>query len=161
MSKTVLVSFGGRWFWAYDVSLGILLPEAVEVAGETPPAGQRPLWIDAVLDDLRIQAQVGASFAFPIDAEDWNDQQRRYARSIIAEAGRRLRGYGIITAAQAADRYVIDGEPYFLRGHEQIDGAVVADLAEAIECLIQDQLPSVPSADRHWFFGVAGGPRTL
>jgi hypothetical protein len=36
-------------------------------------------------------------------------------------------------------------------------GAVVADLAEAIERLIQDELPPVPATDQHWFFGVKGG----
>jgi hypothetical protein len=160
VSKTVSVEFGGRWFWAYDVSLGILLLEAIHVARETPP-GQRPPRTDAVLDDLRTHVQVGSSFAFPLDADKWDDRQRDFVRSIIAEAGRRLRGYGIVTLAQAAHRYVIDGEPYFLRGHEQVNGEVVADLAEAIECLIQDQLPPVPVTDRHWFFGVEGGPRTL
>ncbi|MGI5226573.1 hypothetical protein [Actinoallomurus sp. CA-142502] len=114
-----------------------------------------------MLDDLRTHVQVGSSFAFPLDADEWDDGQRDFVRSIIAEAGRRLRGYGIVTSAQAAQRYVIDGEPYFLRGHEHVNGEVVADLAEAIEDLIQDQLPPVPVTDRHWFFGVEGGPRTL
>lgn len=160
MSKTVAVEFGGRWFWAYDVSLGVLLLEAIHVAMETPRE-QRPPRSDAVLEDLRTHVQVGSSFTFMLDADEWDDQQRRYARSIIAGAGRKLRGYKTITSAEAAHRYVIDGRPYFLRGHEQIDGEVVADLAEAIECLIQDQLPPVPATDRHWFFGVEGGPRTL
>jgi len=160
VSKTVAVEFGGRWFWAYDVSLGILLLEAIHVAREAPPE-QRPPGTDAVLDDLRIHVLVGASFTFPLDTDKWDDQQRDYVRSIIAEAGRRLRGYGTITSAQASHRYVIDGEPLFLRGHEQVDGEVIADLAEAIECLIQDQLPPVPGSDRHWFFGVDDGPRTL
>jgi hypothetical protein len=160
MNKTVPVSFGGRWFWAYDVSLGVLLLEAIHVAVETPPE-QRPPRADAVLEDLRTHIQVGASFAFLLDTDKWDDRQRGYVRSIIAEAGRRLRGYGVITSVEAAHRYAVDGEPYFLRGQEQIDGDVVADLAEAIEGLIKDELPPVPVTDRHWFFGVEGGPRTL
>lgn len=160
MSKTVSVEFGGRWFWAYDVSLGVLLLEAIHVAAGAP-SGQRPPWADAVLEDLRTHVRVGASFALRLDADGWDDQQRGYVRSIIAQAGRRLRARGTITSAQAAHRYVIDGAPYFLRGQQQIDGAVVADLADAIERLIQDDLPSVPVTDRHWFFGVDGGPRTL
>ncbi|GIJ24900.1 hypothetical protein Vqi01_00620 [Micromonospora qiuiae] len=39
--------------------------------------------------------------------------------------------------------------------------ANTADLAESIECLIQDRLPPVPVPDRHWFFGMEGGPRML
>jgi hypothetical protein len=160
MSKTVPVRFGGRGFWAYDVSLGILLLEAIHVAVQRPPE-QRPPWAEAVLEDLRTHIRVGASFVFSLDADGWNDQQRSYVRSITAEAGRRLRDRGTITAAEAAHRYVINGAPYFLRGQEQIDGAVVADLAEAIERLILDELPPVPVTDRRWFFGVDGGPRTL
>ncbi|MEO3746589.1 hypothetical protein [Plantactinospora sp. B5E13] len=160
MSKTVSVDFGGRWFWAYDVSVGILLLEAIQVATETPP-GQRPPNVDAVLADLRTQVQVGASFAFPLDPDEWDSRQRAFARAIIAEAGRRLRGYRTITSTEAAERYVIDGEPYFVRGHKRIDCEVVADLAEAIEALIEDRLPPVPVPGRHWFFGVPDGPRTL
>jgi hypothetical protein len=160
MSKTVSVGFGGRWFWAYDVSLGILLLEAIGIALRVPPA-QRPPRAEAVLEDMRTHVRVGASFAFPLDADDWDEQQRSYARSIIAQAGRRLRERGTITSTEAARRYVIDGAPFFLRGHEQIDGAVVADLADAIERLIQDELPPVPVTDRHWFFGVDGGPTML
>ncbi|MDW5328333.1 hypothetical protein [Plantactinospora sp. KLBMP9567] len=137
-----------------------MLLEAIQVAGETPP-GQRSPWTDPVLEELRTHVQVGASFAFLLDAGNWDNEQQDYVRAIIAEAGRRLRGYGVVTSVQAAHRYVIEGEPLFLRGHEQINGEVVADLAEAIECLIQDQLPPVPVTDRHWFFGLEGGPRTL
>lgn len=158
VSRTVPVGFGGRWFWAYDVSLAILLLEATLVHGELAP-GQRPPRADAAVEDLRIQVRVGSNQFFALDSEGWDTEQRDHVRSIVATAGRRLRGCGVVTAAEAAQRYLIDGEPYFLRGHEQIAGEVVADLAEAIESLIQDQLPAVPSTDQHWFYGVAGGPR--
>jgi hypothetical protein len=157
MSKTVAVEFAGRWFWAYDVSLGVLLLESIHVALETP-AQQRPPRTDTVLEDLRTHVLLGANHGFVLDDAEWDDLQQDYVRSIIAEAGRRLRVLGLITSAQASHRYVIGGEPYFLRGDDQIDGHVVADLADAIERLIQDE-PPVPGTDRHWFFGVAGGPR--
>lgn len=160
MSTTVSVGFGGRWFWAHDVSLGILLLEAI-LAHEERASGQRPPRADVVAEDLRTHVRLGSSRFFALDPDEWDTAQRDYVRSIIAEAGRRLRGYGIVTSAEAAQRYLIDGEPYFLRGHEQIDGEVVADLAEAIESVIRDQLPAVPSTDRHWFYGIAGGPRVL
>src|SRR4051794_13253921 len=57
MSKTVSVTFDGRWLWAYDVSLAILLLEAAHVGLETP-VEQRPPRTDAVLEDLRIQVRV-------------------------------------------------------------------------------------------------------
>lgn len=152
------VGFGGRWFWAYDVSLGILLLEATLVHGELTP-GQRPSGTDVAAEDLRTQVRVGSGHFFALDADGWDTVQRNHVRSIVAAAGRRLRGSGIVTAADAAQRYLIDGEPYLRRGHEQVAGEVVAELAEAIESLIQDSLPAVPSTDQHWFYGVAGGPR--
>lgn len=160
MSKTVLVGFGGRWFWAYDVSLGILLLEATLVHGERAPE-QRPLRAEMAVEDLRTHVRLGSSRPFALDPDEWDTEQRDYVRSIITEAGRRLRGYGVVTSTEAAQHYLIDGEPCFMRGQEQIDGEVVADLAEAMESLIQDQLPAVPSGDRHWFYGVAGGPLVL
>ncbi|GAA1858099.1 hypothetical protein [Asanoa iriomotensis] len=156
MSKTVSVEYGGRWFWAYDVSLGVLLLEAIHVAAEPGPS-----WVEDVVATLRIQVELGANTVFLLDEKEWDGRQRAYVRAIIAEAGRRFRRAGNISAADAARRYVLDGEPFFLRGQEQIDGAVVADLADAIERLILDQLPPVPAPGRHWFFGVEDGPRTL
>ena len=113
MSKTVPVEFGGRWFWAYDVSLGILLLGALHVAAAMPP-GQRPARAEAVLEDLRTHIRVGASFAFLLDNDGWSEPQRKFVRSIIAEAGRRLRERGIIPSADASQLYTIDGKPYFL-----------------------------------------------
>jgi hypothetical protein len=160
MSKTVSVGFDGRWLWAYDVSLAILLLEAIHVALETPAEHRRPR-TDAVLEGMRIQVRVGADAVFVLDNENWDDQQRSFVHLIIARAGQRLRERPVITAAEAADRYTIDGEPHFLRGHEQINGGVVADLADAIERLVSDELPPVPDRDRRWYFGVEGGPRLL
>ncbi len=54
MSKTVPVSFAGRWFWAYDVSLGILLLKAIEAASEPPT--------DPLLAPLRAQIDLIAGF---------------------------------------------------------------------------------------------------
>lgn len=56
LSKTVPVEFGGRWFWAYDVSFGILLLEAIHVAVQMPPE-QRPARADAVLEGLRTTSE--------------------------------------------------------------------------------------------------------
>ena len=147
-------------FWAYDVSLGILLLEAIHVAVESPPE-LRPSWTDAVLEDLRTQVRLGANSAFLLDDDERDGQQRGYVCSIIAEAGRRLRDDGAITSSAAARRYMLDGEPYFLRGHDSIDGGVVAELSLAIEGLIRDDLPPVPFNGRHWLFGAEGGARPL
>jgi hypothetical protein len=156
MSKTVPVEYSDRFFWAYDVSFGILLLEAIYVAAETP----QPEEASVVLDDLRANAEIGASFAFVLDNETWSESQRDFVHRIIAEAGRRLRERGIMTRAEAEARYVAGHEPFALRFEKHIDGAVVADLADAMNRLIHNDLPPVPTAGHHWYFGVEGGPLT-
>jgi hypothetical protein len=68
----VPVRFGGRLFWACDVSLGILLLEAIHVAVQVPPE-QRPPWVEVVLEGLRTHIRVGASYAFSLDADGWDE----------------------------------------------------------------------------------------
>lgn len=160
MTRTVPVEFGDRWFWAYDVSLGVLLLEAIRLAAETPPE-RRPAGADAVLDDFRAQVELGGNLAFVLDQATWDRQQRRYAQELIEEAGRRLRERGTITRAEASRRYLVGGEPYHLRHQERIDGNLVADLAEAIGRLVHGELQPPAESGRHWFFGAEGGPRTL
>ncbi|MEJ3746642.1 hypothetical protein WEI85_25545 [Actinomycetes bacterium KLBMP 9797] len=41
-----------------------------------------------MLEDLRTHIRGGASFALLLDTDSWDDQQRGYVRSIIAQAGR-------------------------------------------------------------------------
>ncbi|MCO8270219.1 hypothetical protein M1L60_06380 [Actinoplanes sp. TRM 88003] len=157
MSKTVSVDFGDQFIWAYDVSFGILLLEAIDVAGGM----SQPEGAEVVLEGLRANAQVGASWAFALDDDRWSPPQRDLVHRIIAEAGRRLRKRGIMTRTEAETRYVTGNEPFALRFEEHIDGAVIADLAEAMNHLIHNDLPPAPNAGHHWFYGVEGGPLTI
>lgn len=158
VTKTVPVEYGDddRFTWAYDVSFGILLLEAISVAAERP----RPEGTAEVLDDLHAHAVVGGSAAFVLDDHRWSESQQNFVHEIIAEAGRRLRLRGRMTRAEAETRYVTGNEPFALRLEEYVDGAVVADLADAMDRLIHDDLPPVPTVGHHWFYGVEGGPRT-
>lgn len=156
MSKTVPVEYGDRFLWAYDVSFGILIFEALSVAAETPqPEGARE-----VLAKLRANAEMGANHSFALDHHSWSEPQRLFVHRIIAEAGRRLRERGVMTRAEAEARYVVGSDRFSLRFEQTVDGAVVADLADAMDLLIRDELPPVPTAGQHWYYGVEGGPRT-
>ena len=157
MSKTVSVGYGDQFFWAYDVSFGILILEAIDVAAGMP----QPESAGEVLEGLRAHAQVGASWAFALDDDRWSQPQREFVHRIIAEAGRRLRERGIMTRTEAEAGYVAGNEPFALRFEEYVDGAVVADLAEAMNRLIHDDLPPVPDVGHHWFYGLEGGPLTI
>lgn len=156
MSKTVSVDFGDRWFWAYDVSLGLLLLEAIEVGSQNSPQQ-----LAKVVSDLEAPIELGANTIFQLDNDHWDQEQRAYVASLVAEAGQRMRARGVIPAAEANRRYRLGDQPFHLRMADQIDGAVIADLADAIALLIRDELPPEPDADHHWFYGIPDGPRLL
>lgn len=157
MSSTVPVDYADRWFWAYDVSLSILLVEALHAAHERSATQdlRRP---DDLLERLRGHAVLGANLAFSLDGH--GDDERHYLLSLIMEAVERLRTYGTITAAQAARQFVLDGRPVFLRGDTHVDTNVVADLGQAMIDLVERTLPPAPTGTV-WFLGVEGGPRTI
>jgi hypothetical protein len=127
----------------------------------TPPQlDEWPPWLDDVLDTLRTHTLLGANVAFPLDGE-WDQVQQQHVLSAIAAAGEALRKCRTITAAEAADRYVVEGEPLFLRGADVIDATAVADLAKAIARLVRGGLTPPPPPAQRWLFGIEGGPRTL
>ncbi len=121
----------------------------------------RPEGAGELLEKLRAHAQVGASWAFLLDNDRWSPPQRDFVHRIIAEAGRRLRERGVMTRAEAETRYVVAGEPFALRFEQHVDGAVIADLADAMDRLVHDDLPPLPEAGHQWFYGVEGGPLTI
>lgn len=153
MSKTVPVSFEGRWFWAYDVSLGILLLEAIDVATEPPT--------DPLLAPLWAQIEVGAAYEFALDDPAWTITQRSRIIELLTEAASRLRARGTITAEAANQRYRLNGKPFHLRMARVVDGTVIAALADNIILLLRDDLPPSPDPSRHWFFGAGPEPTLL
>jgi hypothetical protein len=63
VSKTVAVEFRGRSFWAFDVSLSILLRETVVIGARTADGA----WLDPVLAELRRAAILGANGVLDLD----------------------------------------------------------------------------------------------
>jgi hypothetical protein len=157
MSKTVPVEFQDRWFWAYDVSLTVLLMESVLVARETRVVDQ-PSWLDEVIERLQVHALLGANQAVLLDG--WDTEQRGRLLGWIAEAAQRLRDRAWISAADARMRYRIPGESLELRGEGPIDTAAVADLGEAIINLVRGDLSAAPLGGT-WFLGLPEGPQVI
>ncbi|SRR6266496_2291937 len=157
MSKTTPVEFRGRGFWAFDVSLSILLAELIDIAEALEPE-QRPPWLADVLPQLRIHAVVG-DFLFDLDF-DLEDEPLDEFIALIAEASRRLRQRRTVTAAEAAEWRVLDDETVLWRSADAVDTAPIAELGEAIIQLLQGTLPP-PPAGTWWSFGFSGGPGTV
>jgi hypothetical protein len=157
VSKTGTVEFGGRGFWAYDVSLSIMLVETIRV-GEELPSGQRPSWLSDALDQLRVLAVV-SDLGFVIDM-NWPTDGVDLLITLIAEANRRLAARGTITAVEVATWNVLDGDTIDLRGAQVVDLAPVVELGQAMIQLVQGTLPPAPGGT-WWLYGFAAGPRMV
>jgi hypothetical protein len=158
MSKTTPVTFRGRGFWAFDVSLSILLAELIDLAEGLGP-DQRPPWLAGALPTLRVHAIVGADFQFSPDL-GLEDGQLDGLVALFAEASRRLRLRRTVTAAEAAQWRVLDDQTVLWRPAAAVETAPIAELGEAIIRLLRGTLPPAPPGT-WWCFGLSGGPQTV
>jgi hypothetical protein len=159
MSKTTPVQFRGRSFWAFDVSLSILLAELIDIAEALGPE-RRPPWLAGALPTLRLHAAVG-DLLFSPDL-GLQDGQLDELIALIAEATRRLRQRRTVTvtAAEAAEWIVLDDQTVLWRPADAVDTEPIAELGEAVMQLLQGTLPS-PPLGTWWYFGLSGGPQTV
>jgi hypothetical protein len=157
VSKTRTVTIGGRGFWAYDVSVSLLLAETIRVGMELSH-DQQPSWLPEALDKLRTLVIV-TDFGVAID-DDWPSQGVDLLVQLINEANRRLAARGSITAAEVAEWKAVGADQVHLRGAEVVDLSPVVELGQATVQLIHGTLPP-PPAGTWWFYGNEGGPRTI
>lgn len=139
--------------WAYDVAVGVLLAEAVQVAGETAEA-RRPDWWGEVVQGLRVNAVVGSTFAILLD--EFTPEQRTALLGWIDEACTRLTSRGGVTAAEALEWDVLDGETVDLRGAEHVAAEPLVELGRAMAELVDGTLPPAPEGC-HWYYGQPSG----
>ncbi|MGN9908600.1 hypothetical protein ACTMTJ_13740 [Phytohabitans sp. LJ34] len=159
MSRTTTVRLDDdHWFWAYDVSLAILAVEVLDVL-KAGAAKDEP-WLDEFRYHLTLPVLVQGTYGLDIPS-GLTDGQRAQLVELFAEAERRLRARRQITAAEAAERYVVDQTPVFLRAAPVVDTSPVADLADAVIHLIRGDLPPPPPGHQRWFYGTDDGPRGI
>lgn len=123
VSKTVPVEFRGRWFWAFDVSLSILLRETVVIGARTTEGG----WLGPVLAKLRGAAIVGANSALDLDL-GLTDEQRQVVVRLMEQAGERLSQREFITAAEAAQLEIEPGIAVIWRSADAVPTQPIVDL---------------------------------
>ena len=157
MSRTTPVCFGEEMFWAYDVALGVLFAEAIHVAEESL-GGPQPSWRSELIQEMRVNAVVGSSFAVLLD--EFDADQRAGLLTWVQEACSRLTARGGVSSAEVADWDVLDGETIHLRGASHVAAGPLAELGEAIEQLLAGALPPAPDG-QHWFFGPPSGRSSL
>ena len=150
MSKTVPAGYHGFEFWMYDVCASILFAQMADVIAETPRK-QRPEWLTALKQQLRVHALLGADQYVALG--EWCDGHEEGFLAVLAEAARRLAARGRITAQEAAAWAVCDGQTIIWRGpREAEDTAPAVALAEALDAIVHGQYPQPPTGYR-WYFG--------
>lgn len=155
MSKLVSVEFVGNGFWAYDVSLSILLAEMIGVAEET---SELPRWLVGVLGKLRVHAVVPDLL---LDLDFGLDEAQLDAfLTLLNDAKGRLLRRKIVTAGEAAEWRVLEDHKVLWRGADKVATAPIAELGEAMIQLIRGTIQVAPSGT-WWCFGVEDGPRTI
>ncbi|MFI7160474.1 MULTISPECIES: hypothetical protein [Micromonospora] len=158
MSKTVAVILDDdHWLWTYDINLTILAVEVLHVADAAELAGEP--WWDALRRDLGMAVNARGSLGLEVPA-GLTGRQRKRLLELFARAAQRLRARPHITAADAAEHYVVEQQAVFLHGASSVDTSAVADLAVAVFNLIRGDLPPPPPGTTAWFYG-DGPPRGL
>jgi hypothetical protein len=149
VSKTVPGGYHGFEFWVYDVSASILFAQMADVIAETPKR-QRPEWLSALKQELRVHAILGADQYVPLG--EWCDGHEEEFLAVLAEAAWRLAARGRITAEEAAAWLVCDGRPIIWRGAEAEETAPAVALAGILDEIVHGTYPEPPTGYR-WYFG--------
>ena len=143
------VGYHGFEFWVYDVSASILFAQMADVIAETPKR-QRPEWLSALKQELRVHAILGADQYVPLGK--WCDEHEEEFLAVLAEAARRLAARGRITAEEAAAWVVCDGQPIIWRGAEAEETVPAVALARILDEIVRGKYPEPPTGYR-WYFG--------
>jgi hypothetical protein len=144
VSKTVAVEFRGRCFWAFDVSLSILLRETVVLGARTTDGD----WLGPVLAELRHAAIGGSTRGLDLDL-GVTDEQRQVVVRLIEQAGERLSQREFITASEAAQLEIEPGVTVSWRPADAIPTEPIVDLSKALSALVRGTLPHAPAG--HWW----------
>jgi hypothetical protein len=141
VSKTVAVEFRGRAFWAFDVSLSILLRETVVLGARTTDGD----WLDPVLAELRHAAIGGSTRGLDLDL-GVTDEQRQVVVRLIEQAGERLSQREFITAPEAAQLEIEPGVTVRWRPADAIPTEPILDLSRLSRRSSEGPCPTRPPA---------------
>lgn len=125
MTRTQLVEYANRGFWAYDVALGIFLKRLIDSA-EASDQAKTP-WLSSAISSWRIVACI-SDFGLTLDA-DWSAAQRQTFIALAEDACSRLAGRASIPAEEIVAWPLLEDLHIFPRGAREVLTAPVVELA--------------------------------
>lgn len=160
MSRSTTVTYGDDFFWAYDVSLCVLVGQAVIVLDESYGGRERG-WLAALRRAL-CRAVAVPDLGLRLD-RDWGRGDRlETLTGLLREAARRLAARDRIGVADVAAWRPYLGVAISLRGATTVPVGPIIELADAIVDLVRGVLTPPPGGElRDWFYGVEPGRRVL
>jgi len=153
VSQKQAVILGDRWFWAYDVSLGVFLKHLVEVA-ERRLEGRVEPWLGQAVGDWRtaaVVADVGLTLAV-----DWSPVQKRVVAELVDAACALVEKRGVFPAFEIRKWTILDGLHPSIRSADDVPAAPVVEVGRAIGALLTGRELTSPS--EHEFIYGAGAP---
>jgi len=157
VSKTMLVEFRGKGFWAYDVVGAILLKHLVDVAQQVAQLPQKS-WLQDVITQWQINACV-TDFGFYLN-DNWSDAQIHLIQNLLSEAQAQLSQRDYFTGAEIQAWQLVDGLQICARGHDLIPTKPVIRLGQGISSLLQNQMEEPPSGT-WWVYGLGENKETI
>jgi hypothetical protein len=157
VSKTMLVEFRGKGFWAYDVVGAVLLKHMIDAAQQI--AHQPDMnWLQEVITQWQISAGI-TDYGFYLD-DDWSQTQMQMIQNLLNKAQAQLSQRDYFTGSEIQTWQLVDGLQIWARGHEVIPTARVIRLGQGILALLQNQMDEPPTGT-WWFYGLAEKRETI
>lgn len=156
MSKTQVVKYAGRGFWAYDVAVGVFVKFLLDAAYESGETNAP--WLSEAVSSWRVWAVV-SDYGFILD-ERWSSEQRKAFIALAEKACNELASRDSISAEEILGWRFADNLRIHPRGATDVATAPVVELGEAMIALLRNELPEAPKGEA-WFFGTPAGRGTI
>lgn len=157
MSKTTFVSYQDQWFWAYDVSLDILLKFVIEV-GEAYQGLSGDNWLVKTLNKLRVIIRVN-DYGLDVDGICPPEEIGHFVK-ILNEAMDLISRTESLSENEIRSWEILPDCHISTRGQEIVRTKPIIELGQAIVDMINHSLPDAPTGTR-WLHGAPGGIITV
>ena len=155
MSKTKLITYGDKGFWAYDVALNIFLKHLIDTGEASHESntdwlrGSIAAWRVACVPDLGLTLDT-----------NWTAAQKKTLITLAEEACTKLATRESISAEEIISWPILEDIRIFPRGAKQVFTTPIVELGRAIIALISGELQDAPKG-QIWLYGTPEGRITI